>query len=578
MLSSQIEISLGQFSDRGRKPANQDFHGAVVPGPRLRTTKGVALAIADGISTSTFGRTAAETAVKCFLSDYFCTSEAWNVKTSARKVISAANSWLHAATRHGGMIDDRDRGYVCTFSAVVFKSHTAHVFHIGDGAVMRISGSAVEPLTVPHRVSVGGGRSYLGRALGVNPEIEIDYCQVPVSVGDVFVLATDGICDYAAADSLFRSLARSIDLESAAKSIARMAYEGGVEDNLTIQIARIDALPPPDAEESLAADTLPLARSLPEPGDAIDQWRIEQRLHASDRSHVYSAVHAESGTRAALKFPSTSVKDDPAFLRRFLMEEWVARRVDNPHLLRAAEADGRRSIFYTAMELLDARSLGAWMRSNPEPGTDVVIAIVAQIAQGLQAMHRRQMLHQDLRPENILIDAGGHVTVIDFGSAWIAGVDEIAGMAQDRLPGTQQYMAPEYLLGDPIDASADVYSLGVIAYQMFSGRLPYGTAMARTTDRRAQRRIRYLSLPDLGIDVPVHVDAALRRAVHPDPAKRYGEVSEFAADLARPDHGLPGMPRTALLERDPVLFWKSLAILLFVVALGLVWWIVARPT
>ena len=94
-------MSVGQHSDKGRKDTNQDFHGALVPAPPLLAAKGIAVALADGISTSTVSRVAAETAVKSFLEDYYCTSESWSVKTSAQRVIAAANSWLYAHTRRG---------------------------------------------------------------------------------------------------------------------------------------------------------------------------------------------------------------------------------------------------------------------------------------------------------------------------------------------------------------------------------------------------------------------------------------------------------------------------------------------
>src|SRR5579864_954155 len=123
-MPAELRISLGQCSDKGRKPGNQDFHGALIPGEPLLGLKGIAVVIADGISSSEVSHIASESAVKSFLTDYYCTSESWSVKTSAERVIAAANSWLHA--QNGRVLDDRDRdrGHVCTFSAVIFKSRT----------------------------------------------------------------------------------------------------------------------------------------------------------------------------------------------------------------------------------------------------------------------------------------------------------------------------------------------------------------------------------------------------------------------------------------------------------------------
>src|SRR4029078_11238408 len=119
------------------------------------------------------------------------------------------------------------------------------------------------------------------------------------------------------------------------------------------------------------------------------------------------------------------------------------------------------------------------------------------------------------------------VKIIDFGSVSVAGVDEHAS----QVLGTLQYTAPEYFVGDPGTERADLYSLGVIAYQMLSGRLPYGAEAARVRTRAAQRRLQYATLLDEQGDIPAWVDAALRKAVHPDPLQRYESLSEFVYDL-----------------------------------------------
>ena len=116
----ELQISVGQHSDKGRKPSNQDFHGVLFPKEPLLSLKGVAVVLCDGISSSSVSRIAAESTVKSFLTDYYCTSESWSVKTSAQRVIDATNSWLHSQTRRSHA-EDADRGYVCTLNVVVLK-------------------------------------------------------------------------------------------------------------------------------------------------------------------------------------------------------------------------------------------------------------------------------------------------------------------------------------------------------------------------------------------------------------------------------------------------------------------------
>lgn len=126
-MSGELRISVGQHSDRGLKPDNQDFHGALIPGQPLLNSKGIVAAMADGISTSNVSRIASEQAVKALLGDYYCTSEAWSVKTSASRVIAATNSWLHAETRRSRG-PEMDAGYVCTLGALILKGASAHLF------------------------------------------------------------------------------------------------------------------------------------------------------------------------------------------------------------------------------------------------------------------------------------------------------------------------------------------------------------------------------------------------------------------------------------------------------------------
>src|SRR6188768_2938132 len=131
-MSDQLRVSIGQHSDKGRKATNQDFHGVGVPTEPQLTAKGICIGLADGISTSPVSQIAAESAVRAFLRDYYLTSDAWSVRTSAERVLSATNSWLYSQTRNGQARYDKDRGYVCTFSGMVLKSGTAHLFHAGD--------------------------------------------------------------------------------------------------------------------------------------------------------------------------------------------------------------------------------------------------------------------------------------------------------------------------------------------------------------------------------------------------------------------------------------------------------------
>jgi serine/threonine protein phosphatase PrpC/predicted Ser/Thr protein kinase len=574
-MTQRLKVCLGQHSDKGKKPVNQDFHGACIPDEPQLSAKGIALAIADGISSSAVSHVASESAVAGFLADYYCTPDAWSVRTCAERVLAATNSWLYAQTRQGEGRFDRDRGYVCTFSALVLKSATAHLFHVGDARIYRLQGRSLEQLTSDHRVSVSPQTSFLGRALGMDSHLEIDYRMLPLEAGDIFVLATDGVHEHLDAGLLIAALDRcGADLDAAARALVEEAWRRGSGDNLTLQLLRVDALPAPQpAELRRQFAGLPFAPLL-EARMEFDGLRVVRELHGSSRSHVYLATDIASGQALAIKTPSIDLRADPACVERLLMEEWIARRIDSAHVAKALLAQRKRSYVYLALEFIEGQTLAQWMIDHPKPELETVRGIVEQIAKGLRAFHRLEMLHQDLRAENIIIDGAGTVKIIDFGSARVAGVMDGAAAAEYPVPGALQVAAPEYFIGEPASARSDQYALGVLAYRMLTGNTPYGTAVPKALTRAAQRKLDYAPARELRRDIPPWVDEALRRATQPEPDKRYADLDEFIYDLKHPNQAFLARNRLPLAERDPLAFWKGLcallAIMVFLLALELV--------
>jgi serine/threonine protein phosphatase PrpC len=563
-MSRQLTVALGQHSRAGRKQTNQDFHGACVPVEPQLSAKGVALALADGISSSPVSRQASETAVRVFLDDYYCTSPAWSVKKSALQVLMAVNSWLYSQTRASAEPYEKDRGYVCTFSGLVFKSNTAYLFHAGDARIYRLRDGGIERLTEDHRLWVSSQQSYLSRALGVNAHFELDYQFTRLEPGDAFVIATDGVHQFVSERFLVNAVNdHAADLDAAACAIVDEAFERGSDDNLTVLVARVDGLPDAATHEVLRQQTeLPFPPALA-PRMEIDGYRIARELHVSARSHVFLATPPDGGAPVALKTLATDLRADPAALERFLMEDWVAQRMANPHVARAAGRGHKRTALYTVSEYIDGQTLHQWIIDNPKPSVEAVRGIVEQIANGLQAFHRLEMLHQDLRPQNVMIDRTGTAKIIDFGSTRVAGVAENSlPLERGELLGTVQYMAPEYFLGEGGDERSDLFSLGVIAYQMLSGRLPYGAEVSRARTRAAQRQLVYQSVLADDREIPAWIDDVLRKAVHPDPGRRYAELSEFVHDLRHPGAAWLERRRPPLLERNPVAFWRGLALVL----------------
>lgn len=565
-------VSVGQHSLAGAHPTNQDFHGAMLPGGNLLATKGIVLALADGISSSRVSHLASQTAVHSFLEDYYATSEAWTVRRAAQCVLGATNAWLHGQTQRGEGCFDKDRGHVCTFSALVLKGRDLHLLHVGDSRIYRLHPQSLEQLTEDHRIRHSSVESYLARALGTSSHVEIDYACWEAERGEIYVLATDGAYEYLDATLVHCGIARHPDdLDAAAAWLVAQARAAGSEDDATLQLLRIDELPQDEAPKAqLRREGLALPSVLT-PRTVFEGFTIVRELQVSARSHVFLAVDEDSGRQLVLKTPSVDLRGDADYLDSFVLEEWVARRVDSPHVIKAWPGERRRAHLYVAMEYIEGQTLAQWMIDHPKPPLDVVRAIVGQLAQGLQALHGRDMLHRDLRPENVMIDRNGTVKLIDLANVHVAGLAEgWREPAHAIPPGTLQYMAPECLLGQAAGVEADLFSLAAISYQMLCGQLPYGLSAARVRTQHDLRKLRYVPLRHFRPELPPWLDAVLGKALHPVPTKRQQVISEFVHDLSAPGASFLRSRRTPLAERDPVLFWKCLSIVLALLVVALV--------
>lgn len=558
-MTIQLTVSIGQNSNKGVKDKNEDFYAALTPGDESLETKGITCAIADGMGSCEFAAEASEQCVKSFLNDYYSTPETWSVKYSGGKVLTAINSWLLSQAKN-----DTAHSMVTTFSAMVLKSTTAHIFHVGDSRIYRLREGDFECLTNDHRINVSRGDSYLSRAMGIDHLLDIDYRTVSIVQGDVFLMTTDGVHDYLSSQHL-KSLLQDdkADLDHIAQHIIDQALSAKSHDNVTAQLIRIDAIPSQDANEIFSRlGRLPFPPYLG-PGMTMDGYEIHEEIHASARSQLYRVIDQKTGQQLVMKTPSVNFEDDPAYIERFYMEEWVGKRINSPLVVKICDSVHKKSFLYYIMEELEGATLRDWISNNPDPDIDEVIELAEKIIAGVRVFHRLEMLHRDLKPENIVITARHGIKIIDFGSVKIAGIQEIATPV-DRvdLLGTKNYTAPEYLLGSTGDTRSDIFSIGVMVYEMLTGHLPYGDQLSRNLNWKTLSKIKYQSAINHNPMLPLWMDGALRKAVKLDQKSRYDTFSELLFDLKNPNTRF--MNRSVpLIEKDPNILWKVLALVLF---------------
>ena len=558
MTTQTLKVSIGSVSEKGIKARNEDFLGAILAEGAQLTHKGIAVAIADGMSGSDAGHEASHCCVASFLSDYYSTPDSWSVKQAGQKILSATNSWLYS---QGQQRYDSLKGMVSTLSILVLKSNTAHIFHIGDSRIYRLRMGNLEQMTRDHRVWISDEKNYLNRAMGIEPRLEVDYKAFPLEKGDLFFTSTDGVHDFIAEKTLKSLLQSGDDLEQIARRIAQQASENKSDDNLSCQVLRVDEIPLAKEDEVLRRyANLPFPPLL-EVGMVLDGYKIEAELHASKRTQIYRALDTKTNTQVILKTPSVLYDDDTHYIEHFLHEEWAGKRINHDNVLKVLDTDRVKTCIYYATEFIDGETLREWIDNHPKPYIREIRLIIEQVAKGLRAFHRMEMLHQDLKPENIIIDKTGTVKIIDFGSVKIAGISEITPIEQqdENVLGTLNYTAPEYHLGQRGTVKSDLFSLGVITYEMINGALPFGGDMPEKPNKINLAKLAYVPSFHKNAMVPIWIDGALKKATSINPLGRYEAISEFIHDLLTPNQlflkeAERSMP---LMERNPLVFWKS---------------------
>ena len=556
-MKAQLGVTAVQRSLAGVKPRNEDSIAIHIPDGAQLTNKGIVVAIADGVSAAEAGREASEIAVKGFVSDYYSTPDSWSVKQSAHKVLIALNRWLYG---QGQKFLDAEKGYVTTFSSVIFKSASAYVFHVGDTRIYRLRDGVLEQLTRDHVARISAGQQYLARALGIDVNLDVDFRTLDLRAGDLFLLTTDGVHEHIEARLLQQMvLDGRTDLDTLAVALIQAALDNGSSDNVSCQLVCVNSLGQETNEDVLQAlNKLPFPPEL-EPGMKLDGWRVLQPLHASARSQLYLVEHTDSGQRAVMKTPSRNYLDDVGYIERFIMEEWVARRIDSPYVVKVVEPPQARKFLYYLLEHVEGPTLAKVINQGKPLDIARVVDLADKLVQGLRAFHRRETLHQDLKPDNVVL-RGDDPVIIDFGSVYVAGVDEIATtFGREKALGTLEYSAPEYRLQRPRTAASDQFALAMVLYELLTGHHPFGDRYQQAQQPQDFLALKYIPAYRRNPLVPLWMDGALRKALQINGDSRYASLSEFLHDLRRPNPAYLQADHKPLLEKDPVLFWKGMS-------------------
>ncbi len=555
---SELKLEAALHSVQGRKSLNEDTAGIEIPEDRyLLHSKGAALVVADGVSSAEAGREASRTAVARFIEEYYKTPDTWSVGHSGEKILSTVNLRLYRMS-HEFATDSK--GYLCTFSSLIVKSQTAHFFHVGDSRIYLLRDGEFKQLTRDHTASIADGKFFLTRALGMDNRLNVDYGRLPLRAGDRLLLSSDGIHDFMEPTQIVELLQQDLGTDTLANQLVDAAYAAGSDDNISAVVCKVVSLPDENLDDYSAKLTrLPFPPELT-PGMKVDGYVVEKEMFASSRSQLYLVRDEQTGNRYAMKTPSHNYEDDISYIDRFIQEEWIGSRIRNPHVAQVVRQTRDRSCLYYLMEVVEGEGLDDWMERNHLPRPKRAINIVKQIADGLQAFHDNEAIHQDLKPGNVLVDKNDNVKIVDFGSVYVAGLAEIHHpIDHEGALGTAGYSDPQYLMGNNPGIQGDLYALATIVYEIFTGHLPYGEGVENCRTAFDYDRLRYRSASRFNPVIPVWFDRALEKGVQFDLEQRYTAIPQMILDLTQPNPEFLREDPVSEKKASTLLFWKLMS-------------------
>lgn len=549
-----LQLSVAQASAIGPRQENQDAVRLVTPAPELAASKGYLCAIADGVSQCADGGLAARSTLQALALDYYSTPQTWGVAQALERLLVAQNRWLQA---NGG-----GQPLLTTLSAIVLRGQRFTLAHVGDCRVYRWLDGELTRISEDHVWEQPGMQHVLKRAMGLDQHLVVDFLDGELRAGESFLLLSDGVWA-TLGDQTIRSILREqSDPDQAVNTLVNAAHLAGSLDNASALLVRVDQLGAATLGDALVQlQQWPLPPAL-KPGQSFEGWEVETVLGQSRQSLLYRVRDAQQQAWLLKTLPRGH-DDDTDAAQALLSEEWFLRRVAGRAFPEVHPATGRQHLYYVMREYPGITLAELFKQQGPLPLAQWQ-SLAERLLRAVGMLHRRQILHRDIKPDNLLLGDDGELRVLDFGLAYCPG------LSQDRahlLPGTPSFIAPQAFNGERPTAQQDLYAVGVTLYYLLTGHYPYGEIEAfqrpRFTTPVSASRYR----PDL----PDWLHHSLEQAVAVQPTHRYETAEEWLLVLEQADRRELSLRPRPLLEREPLKVWQTLAVVSLLINLVLLY-------
>ncbi|MBV1688593.1 protein phosphatase 2C domain-containing protein [Novosphingobium sp. G106] len=554
--AGELVLAAGFASAVGPREENQDFGGVHLGSALERARHGVIAAVADGVSGGKRGRVAAELAVRALIEGFYAMPDTLGPAKAMQRPLAAYNRWLHGMGRG----DDMENA-ATTFTALALRGRRAHLAHVGDSRAWRFAGGRLACLTTDHVRPEPDLRHVLIRALGMEAELRLDHSTIELAEHDRLLLTSDGVHGTLSAARIAAILGCQMSAEATAEELVEAALAAGGKDNATAVLIDVVRLPAPDHEGILSGLSALPSIAPPAVGASFDGFRIERVLSEGRYAILLVAEDGEDGSKVVLKFPRQGALSERAIRLAFAREVLLAQRVASPFVLAAHPVrPERQTALYCVQPLLEGETM-AQKLAGGLPSLKLGVEQAIRLTRAVAALHRLEVVHRDIKPDNVMLTTDGGLKLIDLGVARLPRVEDFHG---DEIPGTPGFMAPEQFAGNAGDALTDQFALGVTLYRWLTGHWPFGEqeAFQRPRFGRPVPPSKYRA------EIPSWLDDAILTAIQPDPDARFADVIDLLRALER-GGSLEVRPRRPLplIERNPVAFWQAVSAAL---ALGLV--------